>query len=217
MVIAIVDDYRLIAETLRNSLLVKLATAVREIRIFKTAEEYLNISSFDNWVPDLIISDLLINGVYGPDLLEFYRGNTLQSPKVIFLSSVTDISAVRLAIRSGVDGYLSKDIAIDELYEAISDVMAGEQYVSRQLQKGLLSHIFAEEQVVYHLSPREKEVLRLVCSGNTIKEAAYKLSLSAHTVQSYHKNIMKKFNVHCTADLVVFAMQRGLYSPSMKT
>lgn len=216
MVIAIIDDHRLVAETIRNSLVMKFGAAISEVRIFKRAEEYLETSFLEGWVPTLIISDLLMHGIYGIDLLTAYRKNAPGTMKIIFLSSVTDISTVRQAIRSGVNGYLSKDISTDELYEAIADVMAGEQYISSQLQKGLLSNIFTEEQIVYHLSPREKEVLRLVCSGNTIKEAAYKLSLSVHTVQSYHKNIMKKFNVHCTADLVVFAMQRGLYSPAMK-
>jgi DNA-binding NarL/FixJ family response regulator len=56
-------------------------------------------------------------------------------------------------------------------------------------------------------------VLKLICSGKTIKEVANEMHLSYHTVKSYHKNIMKKFKVNRTFDLIVFAMKNGFYQP----
>lgn len=211
MTIVIIEDHAIVAESIRLSLLKK--PPVENVFLFLNAEAYLDRSPGFR-PPDLIISDILMPGISGVELLTAYRK---QNPgqKVIFLSSLTDIYTVRQAIRHGVNGYVSKDASIDELYEAITSVASGERYVSRQLQKGLLANMFTEEQIIFHLSPREKEVLHLVCSGHTIKEAAFGMGLSTHTVQSYHKNIMKKFKVHCTTDLIVFAIRNGLYNPSV--
>jgi two-component system invasion response regulator UvrY len=95
-------------------------------------------------------------------------------------------------------------------------VITGGQFISPALEKSLIKSIFTEDQHVFHLSPREKEVLSLVCSGRTIKEMAYDMALSAHTVQTYQKKIMKKFKVNRTADLIVFAIQNGLYHVTPK-
>jgi DNA-binding NarL/FixJ family response regulator len=95
---------------------------------------------------------------------------------------------------------------------AVNKVLAGDQYVSSALKRKLSNNLI-EEEFSYHLSPREKDVLRLVCSGRIIKEVAEDLGLSTHTVQSYHKNILQKFNVKRTTDLVRIAIQLGFYNP----
>jgi DNA-binding NarL/FixJ family response regulator len=100
--------------------------------------------------------------------------------------------------------------------EAIQSVLDGQQYIAKNLRDSLLNTVFTEDQVVYHLSPREKEVLRRVCSGCTIKEIAYDLKLSVHTVQYYHRSVLSKLKLKKTSDLIVFAMQNGMYIPSVK-
>ena len=92
-------------------------------------------------------------------------------------------------------------------------VNAGKQYIGKGIRDTLINSVFTDEQVVLHLSPREKEVLQKVCSGRTIKEIAYDLKLSAHTVQYYHRSVMEKLKVKRTTDLIVYAMQHGLYIP----
>ncbi len=216
MNIALIDDHRMLIDSIKNVLLAD--PAIGEIRIFITAELFLS-SQNSFWQPDIIVTDLLMpGGITGLDLLE--KIDTLYvtppKPRVIVLSSITDVQTIKQAIRLGAAGYLSKDTSIDELTAAIHAVSSGEQYIAAKLKNSLINTVFTEEQVVFHLSPREKDVLELMCSGHTVKEAAFKLHLSVHTVQSYHKNIMKKFKVNRTADLIVFAMQKGLYNPSLK-
>lgn len=214
MLIALVDDHRMLTDSIKNVL--SLDPAIKEVRTFVSAEMFLTSGS-TFWHPDIIITDLLMPGITGMELLEQLGKNEgAAMPKLVVLSSITDVQTIRQAIRMGASGYLSKDTSIEELTEAIHAVYGGEQYIAAKLKNSLINNVFAEEQVVFHLSPREKDVLELMCSGNTVKEAAFKLNLSVHTVQSYHKNIMKKFKVNRTADLIVFAMQKGLYHPALK-
>lgn len=113
----------------------------------------------------------------------------------------------------GVSGFLSKQTSVDELVEAIEAVKKGDIYVNNHLSKKLIQHIFNQEQTDVRLTPREKEVLQKVCSALTMKEIALSMALSVNTVQTFQKNILKKFNVRRTTDLVIAAIKAGLYNP----
>jgi len=151
----------------------------------------------------------------GLDLLTYFKKQQ-KKVKIIMLSSITEVQAIRHTMRIGASGFLAKDTSGDELADALLTVYNGEPYIGESLRKSLIKNSFAEEQFVFALSPREKEVLELVCSGKTIKESAYEMQLSVNTVQTYYKAIMKKFNLNRTADLIVFAIQNGLYNPQKK-
>lgn len=114
------------------------------------------------------------------------------------------------------NGYLSKETSSDELADAILTIYHGETYIGESLRNSLVRSSLSEDKFVFNLSPREKEVLQHVCSGKTIKETAFDMDLSANTVQTYYKAILKKFNLNRTADLIVFAIQNGLYNPQHK-
>ena len=148
----------------------------------------------------------------GIDLLTSFKQQK-RKVKVILLSSITEAQTIRYALRNGASGYLSKDSSIEELADALLTVHNGEAYIGENLRNILIRNSLTEDRFVYSLSPREKEVLIMVCSGKTIKETAYDMDLSVHTVQTYYKTILKKFNVNRTADLIVFAIKNGLYNP----
>ena len=209
MKIAIIEDHKIIAEALQGSL--KSHKYIKEVKIFFSGEEILSRSS--EWKPNLIISDLLMPGLQGIDLIKAYRTKIDKNVKIIILSSVTSKETVKQVLKQNVNGYLSKTEWLDELMAAINVVIDGGHYISSSLKNILANDPIEESEIRYHLSPREKDVLRLVCSGRIIKEAAEDLNLSAHTVQSYHKNIMRKFNVKRTTDLVRLAIQYGFYDP----
>lgn len=213
MNIALIDDHQIIVDAIKDIL--ALNPAITEIRTYASAKIFLETSN-SFWQPDIIITDLILPGMSGMDLLEELKKRPEKNtPKFIILSSISDVQTIKQAIRLGASGYLSKDTSIVELQEAIQTVTDGGQYISNKLKNSLVNSVFTEEQIVFHLAPREKDVLMLICSGYTVKEVAYKLGLSVHTVQSYHKNIMKKFKVNRTPDLIVFAIQKGLYNPSL--
>lgn len=211
MRIAHIEDHKLLSESVKKILEEKLSFA--EIQLYETADiffERLPIKS-----PDIIITDLLMPGMIdGLKLIELCQHKFEVKPKIIVLSSITDVQTIKQAIRNGAKGYLSKNIPSDELIIAIQEVFNDNQYISAGLRDSLLHTMFVEEQIIFHLSPREKEVLNYVCSGLTIKEIAYNLKLSTHTVQYYHKNVLTKLKLKRTSDLIVFAMQHGLFIPN---
>lgn len=214
MKISIIDDHQIITESLKKLLLRN--AAIREVDTYPDADVFLNAATASS-LPDVIITDLLMPGTSGLELIEKIKAAYSESKvKMIVLSSITDVQTIKQSLRTGADGFLSKNTSIDELMEAILTVREGKNYIGENLRKSLLDAVFTEEQIVYHLSPREKEVLHRVCSGFTIKEIAYDMNLSVHTVQYYHRNVMTKLKVKRTSDLIVFAMQSGLYIPDIR-
>ena len=183
--LVLVDDHQLFTQSLSN--LLSRYEFVGTITIFHNVKEYLQ----SGLVPDIIVSDLMMPDMTGIDLLTAYKQQK-QSVKIIILSSVIEVQTIRHALRNGARGYLSKDTSIEELADALLTVQSGESYIGENLRKSLLRNTLTEDRMIYNLSPREKEVLHGVCSGKTIKEVAYDLELSIHTVQTYYKTIMKK-------------------------
>ena len=204
--IALIDDHQLLSQSLSS--LLSRYEFIGTIDIYSNPKEYLKSET----CPDIIVSDVMMPDMSGIDLLTVLRKQK-QNVKVILLSSVMEAQTIRYALRNGASGYLSKDTSIEELADALLTVQGGNVYIGEKLRNTLLRNTLTEEQVVYNLSPREKEVLQSVCSGKTIKETAYDMELSVNTVQTYYKTILKKFNLHRTADLIVFAIKNGLYNP----
>jgi len=212
MKIVLLDDHILLSETLANVLQQRIPGS--EIKVFKNGELFL-AADFKTWEPDLVIADMLMPGPNGIEVMEKAFLQFGRQYKFIFLSSIVDVHTIKNAMRMGGSGYLSKDTPIEEVLEAIEVVMDGEQYIGKNLKDSLVKYVFAEDQITFHLSPRQKEVLEMVCKGKTPKEIAYETGLSQHTVQEYLKAIMRKFKVNRTTDLVVFAIQKGLYNPGI--
>jgi DNA-binding NarL/FixJ family response regulator len=209
MNITIVDDHKLLTDAVEMAM--KEVFPESAFDVFNHPVAFLEKLK-NNAQVDILITDLLMPQMSGMDLIAATQKITGDAIKIIVLTSVNDAQTIRHALRNGVNAYISKDSSLAELPAAIRQVNTGGTYISPALEKTLIKSIFTEEQHVFHLSPREKQVLLLVCTGLTIKEMAYDMGLSAHTVQTYQKKIMKKFKVNRTADLIVFAIQNGLYN-----
>lgn len=204
--IALIDDHQLLTYSLSN--LLSQYDFIGAINIYANPKEFLK----EETEPDIIVSDIMMPDMTGIDLLTTFKQQKKKA-KVILLSSITEAQTIRYALRNGAAGYLSKDTSIEELADALLTVQHGEVYIGENLRNILLRTSLTEERFIFNLSPREKEVLTMVCSGKTIKETAYDMELSVHTIQTYYKTILKKFNVNRTADLIVFAIRNGLYNP----
>jgi DNA-binding NarL/FixJ family response regulator len=213
MKIAIIEDHKMVAESLKKVLALRVDP--ENIRLFKSGETFLSSRSPD-WQPQLIISDILMPGKNGADLIKDYRAGQPPGLKIIILTSISNIQTLKYTLKQGANGYLNKEEPVEELLTAIERVMAGEEYVGQSLRSRLIRNLLVGQEVNYHLSPREKDVLRLICSGRIIKEVASELGLSVNTVQGYHKNIMHKFNVKRTPDLIIEAIRSGFYNPDIQ-
>jgi DNA-binding NarL/FixJ family response regulator len=209
--VALIDDHQLFSEALSGLLLSH--EFINEVSIYRSARQFLQLEVSE--MPDMIITEIILLEMSGIDFLAKLRSLN-PAIKIIVLSSITEIKIIRFAIRSGVSGYLSKEASAEELKTAILDVCQGDPYIGESLRRKLISHTLVEDRYLYNLSPREREVLQYVCSGRTIKETAAEMKLSINTVRTYYKIILRKFDFNRTADLIVFAMQNGLYDPQYK-
>ena len=126
---------------------------------------------------------------------------------VLILSMHSEPSYVRTCLDAGARGYLLKNAMDLELVDAVKRVAAGGRVLDQRL--GSLAE---REEDAPSLTTRELEVLQLIVLGRSNKEIAAVLSLSANTVAVHRANIMQALNIHNTAELVVYAIRKGLVS-----
>jgi DNA-binding NarL/FixJ family response regulator len=126
---------------------------------------------------------------------------------VLMLSMHAEQTLVRQALAAGAKGYVLKNAMDLDLAAAVKRVAAGETVVDPAVD---VAPAPGEKN---RLTPREMEVLQLICKGLSNKEIAAQLKLSANTVAVHRASIMNTFGVHKTAELVMYALQNGLVNP----
>jgi two-component system, NarL family, response regulator NreC len=135
---------------------------------------------------------------------------------IVMLSMHSDETYVLRCLRAGARGYVLKEAAEHELITAIRAVAAGRSFFSlkvrRLLEREDIERIRRSNDGDRYelLTVREREVLQLVAEGRANKEIADHLHLSVYTVETHRKNIAAKVNVHGTADLILYAVRKGL-------
>lgn len=158
--------------------------------------------------PELVITDISMPVMTG---LEFLRRSEEAGyrPRVIILSMYGDEALVAASFRAGAMAYLPKFTAGEELIDAVDAVMAGGRYLSRLLRARMPEPSALEATAAAErLSPRQREVLRLVASGRTMKEIAAALKLSPRTVEMHKYHMMRALGVRTTAELIQYYVKR---------
>ena len=163
--------------------------------------------------PDVAILDLAMPQLNGLDAArEIIRASP--RTKAILLTMHTEDPYVLEALRAGVGGYVLKTQAAADLLQAIREVMRGAIYLSPGVSRALVDAYRARTDLPADpLSPREREVLQLVAEGKTTKEVAVVLGVSTKTAESHRTRIMEKLDIHETANLVRYAIRRGIVRP----
>jgi len=158
--------------------------------------------------PRVIVMDAAMPGTGG---LEATRRILAKQPKaaILMLSMHSEETLVRQALAAGARGYVLKNALDLDLAAAVKRVAGGEQVLDPAVVRP--DPLPGERN--RRLTPRELEVLQLICNGLSNKEIAAKLELSANTVAVHRANIMNTLGVHKTAELVVYALQNGLVNP----
>ncbi|MEA2248929.1 MAG: hypothetical protein QOH46_3458 [Solirubrobacteraceae bacterium] len=130
--------------------------------------------------------------------------------RVVVLTMQDDPAFARRALRAGAAGYVLKEAADSELVEAVRRAAAGETYLNPRLGAALATATTEAPAAPDGLSPRETDVLRLIALGHTNAEIAGQLYLSVRTVESHRAHITQKLSLSTRAELVRYAMDRGL-------
>jgi two-component system, NarL family, response regulator NreC len=164
--------------------------------------------------PDVLVVDLMMPGLNG---IEVTRRIVKLSPhtKVIILSMYMDEPYVIEALQNGASGYVLKESNISDLVKAIYEVSAGRHYLGSPLSE-LAIEAYKEKTRGISLDPyntltaREREVLQLVVEGCTSAEIAARLFISQRTVESHRASMMQKLSLGSRADLIEYALKRGI-------
>jgi DNA-binding NarL/FixJ family response regulator len=202
--VLLVDDHALVRRGFRR--LLEDDTAIQVVGEGSNGEEAIRLTT--ELKPHVIVMDAAMPGTGG---LEATRTILARHPKaaIIMLSMHSEETLVRQALKAGARGYVLKNALELDLAAAVKRVAAGEQVIDPALIKP--DPLPGERN--RRLTPRELEVLQLICDGLSNKEIATKLDLSANTVAVHRANIMNTLGVHKTAELVVYALQNGLVNP----
>lgn len=162
--------------------------------------------------PDLIVADVTMPELGGLEALRMLRDEGLEA-RFVILTVHEDPALAAEAVRAGAAGYVVKHAAAAELLEALRLAAAGRSYLSplvsgdvvRRLAQGAPSPGDT-------LTPRQREVLRLLAEGHRVKEIATTLGLSVRTVETHKYEIMHLLEIDNTVDLVKFAIRQGIVS-----
>jgi DNA-binding NarL/FixJ family response regulator len=164
-------------------------------------------------LPEVVLTDIAMPGLNG---LELADRVTHQFPqiKVIILSMHADAQYVAQGLRAGASGYLLKDSCTAELELAIRAVAHGDSYLSPAVSKQVIADFVSrpedEGESLQILTPRQREVLRLIAEGQTTKRIALALHISAKTVETHRAQLMERLEIHELAGLVRYAIRNGL-------
>ncbi len=160
--------------------------------------------------PDIIVSDLSMPGMGALDVLARLKAGHIES-KVIVLTMHNDPDLATSAMRAGAAGFLLKESAGEELLTAIRQVLQGRIYLTPALTKGVMDRMANGGSATEpSLTPRQRDVLRLIVRGMRMKEVAAELGLSTRTVEAHKYEMMQVLGLHSTAELVRYALDRKL-------
>ena len=165
--------------------------------------------------PDVAILDIgmpLLSGVEATRQIV----RRLPNVGVLILSMHSEEAFITQALQAGARGYLLKDSADTDLIRGVTAVAAGKSFFSPAAAKVMLDDYLrhlAKKGIVDRyeaLSEREREVFQLVAEGHSNKDVAELLSISVATVETHRAHILQKLDVHSTAELVLYAVRRGV-------
>jgi two-component system response regulator NreC len=167
--------------------------------------------------PDVAILDIgmpLMNGIEATRQIVRRRPDT----HVLILSMHANEAYIIQALKAGAKGYLLKDSADTELIRGVAAVASGKSFFSPAVAKVMLDDYvrhLAEKGIADRfdsLSEREREIFQLVAEGRSTKEIAELLSVSPATIETHRAHVLQKLDVHNTAELVLYAVRRGVIS-----
>lgn len=166
----------------------------------------------ENTPCDMVILDLAMPEMDGFDILSQLKAHHPKL-KCLILSMWVDQPTLRRVLELGIDGFVNKEGAARNIYEAVRSIRSGKKYFSADINEEILSNYDR----IFHVGPhqaelthREREVAALIASGLTNKEVADRLDISINTVQFHRSNLMKKLGLKNIAELVKYSLENQL-------
>lgn len=205
MRILIADDHSIVRRGLKDILREEFPFA--EITEVGDAGALMFKITRESW--DIVISDLSMPGRTALDVLPEIKQLYPKLPVLILSIYPEEQYAIR-ALKAGAAGYLNKDLAPDELINAVRRVVSGRKYITTSVAEKLAD--FGSETKATHeqLSDREFEVMKLLAAGESVSEIGVMFHLSTTTISTYRARILKKMHIKTNADLTQYAITHQL-------
>lgn len=204
--IAVADDHTILVDGI-----VQILNANPKYHVVGTAnngQEVVDIVKKER--VDVIIMDINMPIMDGIDATEIISEN-YEDTKVLIMSMHNKAGYIQNAIKAGASGYILKNTSPDELEEAISRVLEGGSYFSQDVSTLMAMSMrgVTEKEVTIKLSRQEKLLLRLLSEGHTSDEISERMKTSVHTISSYRRNLLIKFDAKNVTQLIALAIKDG--------
>ena len=213
--ILIVDDHKMVREGIRSMLEFQESKFKFFINEAGDGEEGVEIAGQNPY--DIIMMDYQLPGIDGADAARLILEKNSEA-KILALSNYNEYMYIDRMIKTGVKGFVLKNVTPEELIKAIETILNGSNYFSNDIAIKLLNfqnngpdprtRLQTTKAKIYNdLSTREVEVLRLVGEAKSNDEIAELLSISKRTVESHKQNLLRKIGVKNTSELIKFAVE----------
>jgi two-component system NarL family response regulator len=209
--VLVVDDHALF----RHGLLQVLRTTPDIEVVGEASDASSAIDLAAEWLPDVVLMDVRMPGMNGIEAARRIRA-AQPAVRILMLTESEEEDDLYGAVRAGATGYLLKEVAIDEIADAIRAVASGQALVSPMMTTKLLSEFNAlsrrveEEYGGRRLTRRELEVLRLIARGLSNKDIAAELVIAENTVRNHVRNILEKLEVRSRVEAAMYAVREKL-------
>jgi two-component system, NarL family, response regulator NreC len=205
--ILLADDHHLVRQGIRT-----LLESEPELEVVGEASNGIDcVQLVEKLKPQVVVLDLMMPGINGLEVTRQVSGST----RVVILSMHANEAYVLEALQKGAYGYVLKDSTADELIQAVQDVARGKRYLSPPFSDNAIAAYVQKAQDTStdryeSLSNREREIFFMVASGYSNNEISSALSISPRTVEGHRSNIMHKLNLQSQADLIRYAIRKGI-------
>lgn len=207
--ILLIDDHPLLRKGVKQ--LIELDTDLKVVAEASNANE--GVAAALEHEPDLILLDLNMPEINGIETLKMLREEGVDSRVVVFTVSDNEEDVVA-ALKAGADGYLLKDMEPEELLSNLNQAALGKMVISDRLTtllaQALQSKRTAKGPDISSLTPRERQIIKLIAAGLPNKLIARKLSITEGTVKVHVKHLLKKLNLRSRVEVAVWAVQEGI-------
>jgi len=207
----VVDDHTLFREGIR-----RLLEGEPDFVVVGEAGDALEaIAKVREHRPDVVLMDIGMPGMSSFEAARLIERNHPET-RLIFLTMYEDEEYLLQCLDVGASGYILKDAPAPRLIGAVRDVHQGRKYLSPQVLEKLVDDFRSRSQGSpglarsTTLTPREREVVKMIAEGNSVREIAGTLGLSIKTIEAHKFNLMRKLNIHNKAQLVTYAIQKKI-------